>query len=353
MIDFRSKLLRARRLEPGSDEETEVGAEVRWDPLTGRTARLTISRPLLPTPPPVRGSEMPDLDLDRSRCPFCQDLVQVTPGLAPALSPDRHMRRGEATLFPNLYPYGCYGAVISLTEEHHVPIERFTLRQVRDGLTVARDYLRRVAAHDAEARYVNVTWNLLPAAGGTIIHPHFQVNADPVPVNSLRETQEASRRFRERHGQAYWPLLVAKERRLRMRFLADVGDTAWLVPFAPQAHVEVWGVVPDRTRISDLSDEQVGHLAQGLFFVMQAYAAAGRHALNMGLEADEGPSAEPPVRMRVAVRANYRPWYRSDQTHFDVVLEECATVITPERAAAWLRPSFGAPAGVDPDTATV
>ena len=350
MIEFRSQLLEARRLEPGSDEETTVGAEVRWDPLTGRTARLTISRPVLPTPPRTRRDELPPRDLDEARCPFCQDPYEVTPGLAPALSPERHLRRGEATLFPNLYPYGCYGAVISLTKQHHVPIEHFTRRQLRDGLRLARDYIARVVSHDPSARYVNVTWNLTPASGGTMLHPHFQINADPVPVNSLRETQDASLAYRAREGSGYWSELVAEERRLRMRFLADIADTAWLLPFAPQAHVEVWGVVPERTRISRLTDAQVDALAEGLHNVVQGYARAGRNALNMGMEADEGASVEPPVRMRVAVRSNYRSWYRSDQTHFDVVLEECATVITPELAAAWLRPAFGAPAGIDPDT---
>jgi hypothetical protein len=55
------------------------------------------------------------------------------------------------------------------------------------------------------------------------------------------------------------------------------------------------------------------------------------------------------VRLRVVARSAWRAWYRSDQTHFDVVLEECATILAPETAAALLRPSFGEADSIDPN----
>lgn len=359
-IEFRSRQLVARSLPPGGrGGVAEAVSEVRWDPLTGRTMRVTAPRPFsLPAPGTARPPELPEKALAAELCPFCGELAAVTPGLVPELGPERHLTRGEATLFPNLYPYGCWSAVIALTRAHHVPLAEFPRDRVADGLWVARDYVRRVRRADPAARYVNVTWNLLPSSGGTIVHPHFQVNADPVPVNGLRETQEAAQAFRARHGADFFATLVAEERRLGLRFLADVGETAWLLPFAPQAHVEVWGLVPGCTRFGDLPDTALAGLADGLYAVMQGYARAGRNALNMGLESDEGPPAgppvaEPPVRLRVVARSSWRAWYRSDQTHFDVVLEECATVIAPETAAALLRPSFDARDGLDPDTALV
>jgi galactose-1-phosphate uridylyltransferase len=357
MIEFRSQPLFARSLRAGDDgpsEVTEALSEVRWDPLTGRTMRITAPRPaVLPVPREGGGEpELPEKALAADRCPFCDDLARVTPGLVSELGGERRLVRGEATLFPNLYPYGCWSAVIALTRAHHVPLARFPRATLEDGLWVARDYVRRVRRADPAARHVNVTWNLLPSSGGTLVHPHLQVNVDPIPVNSLRETQEGAAAFRARHGADFFETLVAEERRLGLRFLADLGETAWLLPFAPQAHVEVWGVVPGRTRLTELSDATLSALAEGLHRVMQAYARAGRNALNMAIECDEGPAAaavrDPAVRLRVVARSSWRAWYRSDQTHFDVVLEECATVIAPEAAAALLRPSFDAPAGVDP-----
>lgn len=357
-IEFRSRPLVARSRRPGTDEVGEATSEVRWDPLTGRTMRVTAPRPfVVPAGGAARSEpELPAKALAAETCPFCGDLSAVTPGLLPALGAERHLARGEGTLFPNLYPYGCWSAVIALTRAHHVPLAAFPRQPVVDGLYLAREYVRRVRRADPAARYVNVTWNLLPSSGGTIIHPHFQVNADPVPVNGLRETQEAAAAFRARHGADYFATLVAEERRLALRFLADIGETAWLLPFAPQAHVEVWGLVPGQTRFGALPDRALEGLADGLYAVMQAYARAGRNALNMALESDEGPpdgppASDPAIRLRVVARSSWRAWYRSDQTHFDVVLEECATVIAPETAAALLRPSFGAPDGLDPDRA--
>jgi len=360
IIEFRSQALVARSLRPGGGPQdlTEALSEVRWDPLTGRTMRVTAPRPGMMQAIVREGAsnpELPEKALAAEHCPFCGDLAAVTPGLVPELGGERRLVRGEATLFPNLYPYGCWSAVVSLTRAHHVPIARFPRQVVEDGLWVAREYVRRVRAADPAARYVNVTWNLLPSSGGTLVHPHLQVNCDPVPVNGLRETQEGAAAFRARHDADYFATLVAEERRLGLRFLADLGETAWLLPFAPQAHVEVWGVVPGRTRLTGLGDDALEALAEGLHRVMRAYARAGRNALNMALECDEGqpdaPAVDPAVRMRVVARSSWRAWYRSDQTHFDVVLEECATILAPEVAAALLRPAFDAPAGLDPGAA--
>lgn len=346
MIEFHSEQLVARFLKPGTEEVVEAVSEVRRDPLTGRTMRITAPRPVpagIHRAPP----DIPEKQLHRERCPFCRDLASVAPGLDPAWSAEHQMRCGEAVLFPNLFPYGAFSAVIVLTKEHHVPINQFTREQLRDGLIVAREYVRQVVAAHPEARYVNVTWNLLPPSGGTLVHPHFQVNLDPVPVNSLRETQASSLRFRAAHGCSYWDALVEREREVRQRFVADVGATAWMVPFAPRRHLEMWGVVPQRSSVVSLLDAELENLAEGLHNVLAAYSRIGSNALNMAIETDEGPEDEPAVRMRVAVRSTWRPWYRSDQTHFDVMLEECATIIAPEAAAAALfRPAFGVTAGV-------
>ncbi len=350
MIEFRSEPLVARFLRPGGQELCEAVNEVRWDPLTGRTMRITApGRPV--TRPPATPEAIPETVLDRDNCPFCKDLAEVTPGIRPTLQSPRALKSGEATLFPNLYPYGTNSAVICLTREHHVPIQRFSRAQLRNGLAVARDYVAKVQAAEPEARYVNITWNLLPPSGGTLIHPHFQVNADHIPVNRLREDLTASARFKERTGSDYWRALIATERRLGTRFLADIGQSAWLVPFAPRGQMEVWGILPHRTKVADLTGAEMDSLAEGLQNILNGYARIGINSLNFAIETDESPPELLPVRLRVVARSIFRAWYRSDQTHFTVVLDEFTTIRAPEMTAANLRSDFDAPAGLEPERA--
>ena len=340
MIEFRRQALTARYRSPDSEEEAEACSEIRWDPLTGRTMRITAPRPM----PPRSFFQLPELPeeaLHRRGCPFCEELEKVAPGFLPGLAGGRRrLEKGDAVLFPNLYPYGRHSAVVRLSTQHHVPITDFEHGGLTDAFALVREYVSLVRAFDSESRYVTVTWNLLPPSGGTLVHPHWQVNLDPIPVNGFRRTREAAANFRERTGCDFWTALVERERMENTRVLAEIGPSVWLSPFAPEALFELWGLLPRKTRFADLADEDASALVTGLVRALAAYASIGRNALNMSLECDEGDSAGPAMRLRVLARSTYRPWYRSDRTHFHVALDESTTIISPEYVTERFRPFF-------------
>ena len=103
---FSMETVQARLMEPCGDLADRT-IQLRVNPVSGRTSRITFSRvnekeagvERLPSPPPDARQT--------ARCPFCRPQVLLrTPQLIPQIHPDGRMTRGESLLFPNLFPYG-------------------------------------------------------------------------------------------------------------------------------------------------------------------------------------------------------------------------------------------------------
>jgi UDPglucose--hexose-1-phosphate uridylyltransferase len=131
---LRRELLVARRLDPRQGfERSEARVEVRWDPLTGQTARLVESGRLMP-PGCGAGGEL--ARRTRGDCPFCLERLEAaTPKLAPEISREGRLRRGEAVLFPNLLAYAKHSSVSVYSPRRHLlPLADLTARLVADNL---------------------------------------------------------------------------------------------------------------------------------------------------------------------------------------------------------------------------
>jgi hypothetical protein len=101
MLSFESQTVSAHFIDPdGKSASRDI--EIRTDPVTGRTCRISLSRrdenepgsDTLPDPPP----DAPD----RDSCPFCRPhLSNRTPRLNPDLSTAERRTVGRSVLFPN------------------------------------------------------------------------------------------------------------------------------------------------------------------------------------------------------------------------------------------------------------
>ena len=183
---FSLETVRARLMEPSGDL-AERTIQIRVNPISGRTSRITFSRvnekeagaDRLPSPPPDARQT--------ARCPFCRPQVLVrTPRLIPQIHPAGRMSRGESLLFPNLFPYGAYSAVSLFDDTHFVEIGKACVNSYTDCLVNCTDYLKRVRCHDPSATYMAITQNHLPSAGGSMVHPHLQVHAEQFGSNHHR-----------------------------------------------------------------------------------------------------------------------------------------------------------------------
>jgi UDPglucose--hexose-1-phosphate uridylyltransferase len=313
--------------------------EVRTHPITGRRCRITFSRSLeresalqaLPPPPP---------EAERTGdCPFCPSrLERSTPLLHPGIAPEGRMRSGRSILFPNLYPYGAFSAVSLFDDRHFVEIGTADPDTYADSFINCAQYLKRVLRFDPEAVFMAVTQNHLPAAGGSLVHPHLQVHADRIPSNHHAFLMRRAMDYRNQTGRLLFSDYLSAEQADGRRIIGNTGPWHWMAAFAPEGFFEIWALYPGQTSFFQLKARQWHDLALGVVKAQHFYRNLCRNSYNLGLLSVEENHSALELRVRLVARANYAPWVRSDITGYEVALGDMATFNAPEETAELARP---------------
>lgn len=334
MLQFKQETFHARIVLPGG-ETAERPIEIRTHPITGRTCRITYSRGEEREPGTGGLPETPPLAVNRDDCPFCSARITAdTPRLPTELWPDGRMTRGSSTLFPNLFPYGRYSAVSLFDDQHFVEIGAARLQSYVDSFLNCRDYLLRVLSCDPAAVYMAITQNHLPSAGGSLLHPHLQVQADRTPTNHQRFLQARTAEHRRLFGTRLLGDYLALEKHSVQRCIGVTGSWQWLAAFAPEGFFEIWGILPGITSLRRTAEDHWSDLARGVLNAQRFYRSLGRNGYNLGLIMLEDGWDNLELRVVLTVRSNYAAWVRSDFTGFEVMLGDMATFSAPEATAA-------------------
>ena len=343
MIDFRTEKKLARLHDPRKDFAlTEIESEVRYDPLTGESARICHFS--LKAPPPTELESI--VEISRGHCPFCPERVgTVTPRFPEDLVPGGRLRRGDALVTPNLFPYDDVSAIAVLGGNHFVPMDAVPPQLVIDGLTAARDFMR-LAQHQVSGgeAFGIVTWNYMPPAGATQVHPHMQVIVSRNPGNALRRSLASAASWRERTGRCYHAALVDTERGLGERWVGEAGTVAWLAPFTPTGLLgDLAAVFRERATVLDLSDADIADFAHSLVRILGALASRGLWSFNLCLM--PAPFGAPPDRHWLTAKLLPRIYLNptlhvSDVAYLHLLLEERFAMLYPEEVAAALRPAL-------------
>ncbi len=321
-----------------SGEEAEKIIEIRTHPITGRTSRIALSRTdqcepgtdVLPEPPP-------DARVT-TRCPFCSPRVEsMTPRLFHGLSLEERLIQGDSVLFPNLFPYGSYSAVSLFDNQHFVEIGTASTSSYTECLINCRDYLRQVLTADPDAVYMAITQNHLPSAGGSLIHPHLQINADHVAANHLRFINDRANAWFQDTGGMLLSDYLNHEREDASRYIGKTGDWEWMAAFAPEGFYEIWGILPGVTSLRTPDASIWKDLAIGILNAQKFYRSLCRNGYNLGILSTETPSSRAELRVVLIVRSNYAPWVRNDHTGFELMLGDMATFTLPETTAQQAR----------------
>jgi UDPglucose--hexose-1-phosphate uridylyltransferase len=338
MLEFKQETFHSKIMLPNGDV-AQRPIEIRTHPITGRTCRITYSRgeerepgtESLPAPPPFAA--------EADNCPFCRArIASHTPRLFPELWPPGRMTRGSSTLFPNLFPYGRYSAVSLFDDQHFVKIGTASRQSYIDSFLNCRDYLLQVLSHDPAAVFMAITQNHLPSAGGSLLHPHFQVQADRIPANHQRFLQSRAARHRRQFGIRLFSDYLALERQSGKRLIGATGPWQWLAAFAPEGFFEIWGLLPETCSLRQIQDVDWQSLAHGVINAQKFFRSLGRNGYNLGMLMIEDGSDDLELRVVLTVRSNYAPWVRSDFTGFEVMLGDMATFSAPEETADRARP---------------
>ena len=268
-------------LDPGNNmQRRTIPSEIRKDPLTGRTSRISHFMPLKWEKPNfdqlVAGTE--------KTCPFCPDKVmKVTPCFPEEIVPEGRMVLDDKVLFPNIAPYESLSACATLASRHFIPMNEITAGHIVDAFCLAMQFFRRLdEINHPESVYHLINWNYMPASGSSLIHPHLQVFASAYAPHLLQEELSCAKTYLQQQGTNYWDDLVKTEKADGKRFLGDIGRTSWLTVYAPLGVAgDVIAVVDETNCTLDLTGKDIEDLAQGLTKLMGAYDKMGVYNFNM------------------------------------------------------------------------
>jgi galactose-1-phosphate uridylyltransferase len=316
--------------------------EIRTCPLSGQKTRLTPQR--------IKGKNLredawPDVAgavaASREDCPFCPATLAAR---ACKLDAGRfgceRVVRGDAFLFPNLAPYGPYSAVTVIGAEHYVETGQYDPARYLDAFLASREYLGKVRAIDPSVAYAAITQNHLPASGGTLVHPHLQVQADAVGPTYCVNLRQWQRDAGARYGRPFWPLLADVESARGERFIGATGRWRWLTMWAPQGQLEVWGVADEPATIAAFADDVAREMVDGLLRVQRWHRRRNRNSFNLAVYFFEPEETALRLTCRIFARNNWAPFARNDRSFYETTLGEMVFDQSPERWAAEARPEF-------------
>jgi UDPglucose--hexose-1-phosphate uridylyltransferase len=340
-IEFEVSRQACRFLDPTRGfEPVEKITEIRRDPLTGRTSHI-LDMGFRP--------ERPDVEqmVAQARAgfnPFAPEKRdEVTPRFMDEVEGIRGGRLsvGEALVVPNLFPYDRYSAVTIVSETDFVPLDGFSEDLLANAFRADLGYLERVRETDGEGlRHYSANWNYMPLSGGSLVHPHHQLIASPIPTNYLRDVEAGL----SRHGGDYFGDLIRIEESGE-RWVGREGSISWLTGFAPLGHIDVLGVFEGRASIFDLTDEDVGALARSLRKVFDYLDEEGFASFDFalyGLEGAEGFTTHCRLSPRFLLSNELGT---SDVNYFEISHSESLAFFYPEASAKSLRERFEKPVG--------
>ncbi len=348
-ISFVRHTSRARLLSPLEGyEEVESNTELRLDPLTGRAAVVGLN---LAGKRTVLYSETDEellsklVESTRGRCFFCPDMVETTTPRYPEgilEGTDGRLRSGTSVLFPNLFPLTDYHAVIALGHEHYLPLDRFDPDLLKEGLSLATEYVRTIGARENSPPHWAICCNYLPPGGASIIHPHIQVLGSALPMTTPDLERRKAQEYFERHGTCYFDDLVALEEERGERFIGREGSVAWLTPFAPRGNNEVVGICDGASDLTQLSDAHIEGLAAGLSRGLACYHELKMSTFNFALfSAPTGRGGDAfRVFSSLVTRQSVVENYRCDDYFLQKMLGAEILVDSPEQIAQMMRGSI-------------
>lgn len=340
-LSFEKEVVTARFVAP-SGEDTEKRIEVRTNPVSERTSRISLSRGAekepgtdsLPLPPP-------DAE-DTAGCPFCRpQVLSRTPRMLTEIFGEGRLCYNESLLFPNLFPYGSYSAVSLFDNRHFVEIGAASASSYGDCLINCRNYLGEVLKYDSQALYMAITQNHLPSAGGSLIHPHLQINADRIAPNHHRFLRNRAEEYFRQTGSRLFSDYLLHEREDGSRYIGKTGSWEWMAAFAPEGFFEIWGILPGTTSLNQITDSVCHDLAQGVVNAQKFYRSLCRNGYNLGWLLVEDGTSYLEMRVVILVRSNHAPWVRNDHTGFEVMLGDMTTFTLPEHVAQSARAFWG------------
>ncbi|GAB3062403.1 hypothetical protein [Virgibacillus ainsalahensis] len=318
----------------GEGQKMEQKTEVRFDPLTGESSRLVVNPGLNLTPPDYTEAAE---QTSGKNCPFCpENVLKLTPVFPKEVTTEGRISKGEAIVFPNLFPYSKHNGVVVFSGDHYVRLQEFSTTMIKDAFMAAQTYIKQAMSEEEEGAYASINWNYLPQSGGSILHPHLHVVVSETATNYQNVFDRKGKAFQENHGEEYLSYLYEKEKDGE-RWIGEHGNVAWMHAFAPKSHNDFLTIFKGATSIDDITEADWLNFAKGLQAVFQTLDEQGLASFNMAITfSNEGS----PVHARLIPRLTIGGLDTSDINFFQALHQESMTYKAPEDVAKMARKHF-------------
>jgi UDPglucose--hexose-1-phosphate uridylyltransferase len=314
-------------------EPTERVTEIRQDPLTERTSHILDIQ---------FQAEKPDVEeiVKQARSgfnPFAADTrEQATPRFLEGDVPEGRLAVGEAVVIPNLFPRDRFSAVTILSDADYIPLTGFTQQVLDDAFSVDIAYLKCTRDKDQELKHFSINWNYMHLAGASLIHPHHQLIASPIPTNYLRDVEKGLKKY---EGNYFKDLVTIEEER-NERWIGRLDNVAWITAYAPLGHLDIVGTFEGRRSLFELTREDLESLSQGLLRIFDFLDSENFVSFNFalyGLEDIENYT----VHCRLSPRFFLsNTLMNSEMNYFEVLHNDPLAYFSPEAYAHRVRSSL-------------
>lgn len=340
-IEFKRQFEFSRLLNPAKNfEESTFPIEFRIDALTKDMGIVVEIRQIKSQKPDLSRVVAESLE---GGCPFCPEAIdKVTPKFPPDFCPEGRIKLNEAVVFPNAAPYMSCSALTVFSSQHFIGLTGFTEDMLVDAFLASQTYLKRVQEHDPGAKYCYVTWNYMPPANSSQIHPHLQVAAEHFPLAYHRNLLEAAQKYHNQNGTNYSSDLIVEEKRLQERYIAALGNTIWLISFVPRsAQLDILAIFQGRESFLFLTQEDIRSFCQGLTNVFRYMDDKGFYSFNLCFYSGTTGEDSFWTQAKLIQRGPLGPPNISDVGYSTLFSDTKLCLRYPERICQELRTYFG------------
>lgn len=317
----------------------EQEIELRKDPLTGKWSRINVNR----TKRPIQKTNektIKNLVLkSRENCPFCEENLEKS--VSKFVDLEERMKFGNSVLFPNLFPYSKYHAVVLFSaKKHFLNLNEFSPELIFDAIQNSLNFFKKAYEKDSNFKFPSINFNFMPPSAASIIHPHLQVLLDDRPTFFTEVLIQKSLEYFRKNNSNYWIDLVKKEEKEKERFIGKTGSFCWIADFSPIKNNQVSGIFLGKVScIALLSKKNVKELACGLSKIFNNMGKNGIESLNMCIFSgpmDEDISDYFTINLKILSRPSLSS-PTTDIGFMELIQQESVVETLPEDVAKKLR----------------
>ena len=196
------------------------------------------------TPPAIMFYQKENDEVKRGQDPLSGErprnwLIRCIPNLYPAFTPPQQPQDTEQILKSQDFGYAIgHHEVLVESPNHYEDPADVEVSQLELVIKAYVDRFKELSAKPY-VRYVSIFRNFGLEAGASLSHAHSQIIATPIIPTNIKEEQEASKAYRQKHGNCVYCDIIERELK-GPRLILDNSDFVVFAPYASINPLEFW-----------------------------------------------------------------------------------------------------------------